>query len=175
MPIASAPSLYLRLKNGKEGGLEFAPLMDLLLLADSKALDYPFTAFDDDETGRSVGVDSFAGRGKKGGLVGYRYRFLPSPLSAQQKRSAEVELERACEQFPDLEKWVLVTPEDFTKRDSEWLERLEYRFRSAPGRKKPASVRRVIAVEHWGHTEIARLMVRYPHIVENFFPEIAVA
>jgi len=76
MPIPNVSTLYQRLKKGSEGGREFARIMDLLLLADSKENNYPFTTFDD-EMGDAFGVDSFGSVGYRDtkGVLGYQYKF----------------------------------------------------------------------------------------------------
>lgn len=165
MSIPNVSTLFQRLRRGAEGGLEFARIIDQLLVADGQENGYPFQAFDD-ARGDAFGVDAFAKEGFRHSdqHVGYQYKFYGSPLSESARASIKRSLKKASVQFPTLGTWILVTPEDLTKPDIEWFHSLGDSFEWVSNH--------VPMMLHWGHKRVLDLMLRYPHIGKQYYPEL---
>lgn len=165
MPIPNIATLYQRIRRGSEGGDEFARLLDLLLAADCTENGHPFET-PDDAAGDAFGVDAYTAFGYRStsGLLGYQYKFYPSPLSAKHRADIERSAATALERHTSLRRWILITPEDFMKGDVEWWESMPNSL--------SADRRRLVRFEHWGHTRLVELALRHPHVGRRYFPEL---
>lgn len=164
MPIPNVPSLSQKIRRGSEGGQEFARIVDLLLAADARANNYPFSA-PDDAGGDAFGVDSFTRvvHEDQSILIAYQYKFFPSPLRDKHRKQIEQSLQSAQQRFSKMMRWILVTPDDFLRSDAEWFESMVARHR------RPY---RPLEVGHWGHTSILSLMLRFPAVAKHYYPEL---
>lgn len=155
MAIPNVSNLYQRISKGAEGGLEFARIINQLMISESSKEDFQFQAHSD-AAGDYKGVDSIMTRGLiKSGL---QYKFLPSPFKNEQKSQIKESFEKAIRQFPEMDQWVLIIPEEPNKFDLNWIEEISAQL------KMPAIV--------WGHSKIINLMLKYKHIGEKYYPEL---
>ena len=159
-------------------GREFARIVNLLLFHDGRRNGRTVTLFDD-RAGDVRGLDAF--EEKAGALIGYQHKFYPSPLSADHRKAIEESLRHTLESERErgkdreardrkrslLQKWILVTPEDFvesatrkTGGDVTWFEGL---------RKKHELP---FEIEHWGHTQLQALFLETPSIGLYYYPEL---
>lgn len=156
MPIPNVSTLYTRIKKGSEGGLEFARIMNQFLVADSKSNGNTYTATSD-ASGDYKGVDGIltTSDNKK---IGFQFKFYPSPLNSNHRSSILSSFQNAKKQFPEMDIFILITPEDLERRSMEWFE----------GKLKDE----LCEVHHWGHTYIVDLALKHMHIGERYFPEL---
>lgn len=140
---------------GTEGGKEFARIIGLLLFNNARRNGDNFFLFDD-ASGDFEGLDGYSKRDKSKEVVGYQYKFYPSPLSDAHRLDVKKSLASALERTNQLKlkKWVLVTPDDLKNSarrrdggDVSWFEKL---------REDNPSVE----IEHFGHTKILSLFSR---------------
>ncbi|HTE19878.1 MAG TPA: hypothetical protein VK689_16050, partial [Armatimonadota bacterium] len=90
--LPAVKTLYDILPKGAEGGKEFARIVDLLLFHEARRTGRSITLFSD-AAGDYHGMDSFAGTAhRRSGTTGYQYKFYPSPLSAEHRKSIEKSL-----------------------------------------------------------------------------------
>jgi hypothetical protein len=162
-------SLSEILPKGAEGGKEFARIVDLLLVHDSRKSNTRTTLFSD-VAGDFRGLDSFSGDSfRKEGTTGYQYKFYSSPLSADHRKEIEAALLKAAHNQKELKltKWVLVTPQDFIESatradggDVTWFEGLR------------AKHDLTFELEHWGHKRLVALFIDAPLICLFYYPEL---
>lgn len=161
------------LPTGREGGLEFARIVDLLLFHEARREGRNLTLFSD-RSGDFQGLDSFGdGVPREDNRVGYQYKFFPSPLSAAHRTAINESLtkveaanrERKSKQR--VKKWVLVTPDDLTESgrrkdggDVSWFEGLVDRLKLG------------FEVEHWGHRKLQALFLQTPSLCLFYYPEL---
>jgi len=177
LPIPNIATLYQRIHSGPEGGKEFARIVDLLLTAEANESDYEFTAINDD-VGDAFGVDAFgqgAFRLDYDEIVGFQYKFFPRHLSSQQRHVIRSAFMKALNRFPKMQRWTLVTPEDFHREDAEWFEQFKNQFH--PNNKYLAAMNefvgsRNVRITHWGHTRLVELALRYSHVGRQVFPDL---
>jgi hypothetical protein len=154
--------------HSSSSGREFARIVNLLLFHDGRRNGRTVTLFDD-RAGDYIGLDAFEKRGDII-VVGYQHKFYSGPLSDRQRKDIEHSLLQTLESLKKsnvyLEKWVLVTPEDFvesarrkTGGDVTWFESL---------RKKHELP---FEIEHWGHTQLQSLFLATPSIGLYYYPE----
>jgi hypothetical protein len=151
MSIPNVLSLSKIIHQGSEGGLEFARILNKLLFEDSQMYDYHFQSFSD-SAGDFKGVDALMEKGLK--KIGLQYKFFegnPKKNKANLKQS----LFNAIENFPDMDEWILVTPDNFTRHGMKWLEDI--------------SSLTNVRVKHWGHSEILTFMLKYPQIGKKYY------
>ncbi|ASO06042.1 hypothetical protein [Arenibacter algicola] len=151
MSIPNIPSLSKIIHHGSEGGQEFARVMNQLLFEDSQLYDYHFQSYSD-SAGDFKGVDAIIERGLK--KIGLQYKFFegdPKKGKAGIKKS----LINAIDSFPDMDEWVLVTPDNFTTHGMTWLNELSLKFD--------------VRVKHWGHSEILNFMLKFPQIGKKYY------
>lgn len=176
MPIPNAPSLYQKIAKGAEGGLEFARIINQLLIAEAKDTD-SLVMITNDSAGDYKGVDCIMKTANGLSTVGFQYKYYPSSLSNQHKARIEESLENAVKQFPEMEEWILITPEDFIKSEAEWFDALKVKYELQPesidlGHKKLFfGTGRLFTIQHWGHSQIISLMLQYPHIGRYYYRE----
>jgi len=174
MPIPNTSTLYQRIKKGSEGGQEFARIMNLILIAESKDNNQLYDS-SDDAAGDFKGVDAIQ-HGKDNFFdhqKGYQFKFYPSRLTPNHRHEIKSSLKNAIKNFEFMEEWILVTPEDWIKYDMEWFDKLKKEYENdsilnAGGRIRPFRFR----LRHWGHTEIIELALKHPHIGRHYFPEL---
>ncbi|CAL2064104.1 hypothetical protein [Tenacibaculum sp. 190524A05c] len=151
MSIPNVPSLSKIINQGSEGGLEFARVMNQLLFEDSEICGYYFQSFSD-SAGDYKGVDALMEKRYK--KIGLQYKFFegnPKNNKSDLKKS----LFNAIDNFPDMDEWILVTPDNFTKHGMQWLDEI-------------ASLTN-ITVKHWGHSEILTFMLKLPQIGRKYY------
>ncbi len=152
MSIPNTPSLTKIIHSGSEGGLEFSRIMNQLLFEDSQMYNYYFQSFSD-SSGDYKGVDALMEKGFK--KIGLQYKFFEGNPKSHNKSNLKKSLFNAIDNFPDMDEWILVTPDNFTKHGIQWLEDI-------------ASLTN-IAVKHWGHSEILTFMLKYPQIGRKYY------
>lgn len=151
MSIPNVPSLSKIIHQGSEGGLEFSRIMNQILFEDSQVYGYYFQSFSD-SAGDFKGVDALMEKGFK--KIGLQYKFFegnPKTNKSDLKKS----LFNAIDNFPDMDEWILVTPDNFTKHGMQWLD-------------ETASLTN-ITVKHWGHSEIITFMLKFPQIGKKYY------
>ncbi|XOV69327.1 MAG: hypothetical protein ACFHU9_09090 [Fluviicola sp.] len=155
MSLQNAPTLYQKIKKGSEGGHEFARILIQLLTADSLAKGYKFITTSD-ASGDYKGVDAIAiVNGKK---IGFQFKFYPTTMSSSQKSSVIKSYKNAIEKFPEMDQWILVTPEDFDFRVMDWFDE-----------KFPSDT---IDCQHWGHAFIRDLMLKHKQIGKLYYDDL---
>jgi hypothetical protein len=155
MSIPNASSLYQRINKGAEGGLEFARIINQLLISESSIGEIRFTSYSD-AAGDYKGVDAVINTSlNKSGL---QYKFVPSSFSSNHKSEIKTAFHKAIKNFPDMDEWILVTPEDINKFDLTWLETISNEFK--------------IPIVHWGHSKIINLMLKHKHIGEQYYSDL---
>lgn len=155
MPIPNVSTLYEKIYKGSEGGQEFARVINLLLIAESRNQDFQLID-SSDASGDYKGVDSIILR--KDQNIGVQYKFVPVPLSSNHKREIRKSLETALNKFPEMNKWILIIPYNPSQYTHAWLDGLSKEYE--------------IEIECWGHLRILELMLKYPHIAQNYYPEL---
>ena len=177
MAIPNLPSLFQKIAKGSEGGLEFARVMNLLMVAEGKERAYE-VIISSDSSGDFKGVDSIIKdqpQNKDFFLhTGLQYKFFPSNLTSHHKNDIKKSLLNAIEKFPEMKNWIIVTPEDFSKKDMEWLESIKAEYQSIPSLddffENPEKNR--FEIFHWGHTNILSLMLKHPEIAKHYYNEL---
>ena len=167
--LPETQSLSKILPPGKEGGIEFARIVNLLLYQQARQSGKKYTTFND-AAGDYNGLDSYGGDAfHLDGTTGYQYKFYSSPLSANHRYSIEEALKRAALKHRDskLKKWVLVTPDELTESntrttggDVTWFE----------GLKKKLELN--FELEHLGHRKLQGLFLEAPVICLFYYPEL---
>jgi hypothetical protein len=156
------------LPKGAEGGKEFSRVVNLLLFFDARRRNRPVTLLDD-AAGDFAGLDALQKDGAV--LVGYQYKFYPSPLTNAQRAEVKKSLEDALAKraTSGVGRWVLVLPTDLTESarrkdggDVKWFE----------GLKKLGAAQRV-EVGRWGHTDLLGLFLETPSLCLRYYPELA--
>lgn len=166
--IPAVPTISTKLPKGADGGKEFARIVDLLLFHDAKINGSIQTIFDD-SSGDYRGLDSLSGMQRTISRTGYQYKYFPSPLSDQHRSEIVSSLKTAIDGHSksQIEKWVLVTPNDLTETsrrksggDVSWFEGLREKY-NAP-----------FQIEHIGHTKIIYFFIQCPAICLFYYPEL---
>ena len=157
------------LPKGAEGGKEFARIVDLLLFREARRSGKRTVIFSD-AAGDYGGLDSLEDGGfRKEGTVGYQYKFFPSPLSSQHRRSIVESLRTSAggQRKLKLKRWILVTPNDLVESGSRkgggdvtWFENLK------------SELNLKFQVEHWGHKKLLALFLETPSICLFYYPEL---
>jgi hypothetical protein len=158
---------------GREGGLEFARIVDLLLFHEARREARTLNLFSD-RAGDYGGMDSFADSGLRViSRVGYQYKFYPSPISNEHRSEIKAAIIKAQEaqqgkkQRRRLAKLVVVTPDDLTESgrregggDVTWFDGLSTEL----GCK--------FVLEHWGHRKLQALFLDTPALCLFYYPEL---
>jgi energy-coupling factor transporter ATP-binding protein EcfA2 len=153
---------------GREGGSEFARIVDLLIYRQVRGTNRTATIFND-AAGDFHGLDSLVSGLRRLGSTGYQYKFYSSPLTDKQRIDIANSLETvvAAQRKTRLRRWVLVTPDDLvespTRRSSgdvSWFASLANR----------SDIH--FQIEHWGHTKILDLFIDAPAICLYYYPEL---
>lgn len=152
MSIPNIPSLSKIIHHGSEGGHEFARIMNQLLFEDSQMYDYHFQSYSD-SAGDFKGVDALMEKGLR--KIGLQYKFFEGNPK-NNKSDLRKSLLNAVENFPDMDEWILVTPDNFSRHGMAWLEEI--------------SSLTPVKVKHWGHSEILAFMLKLPHIGKKYYP-----
>ncbi len=155
MSIPNVSTLYQRINKGAEGGLEFARIINLLMLSESSKEDFQFTCYSD-AAGDYKGVDSIMVKGIiKSGL---QYKFLPSPFKSDHRAQIKSSFKKAVKEFSEMDQWILIIPEDPNRFDIMWAEEISKEL------DKPVII--------WGHSKIISLMLSHRHIGEQYYPDL---
>jgi hypothetical protein len=158
---------------GREGGLEFARIMDLLLFHEARREGRTFNLFSD-RAGDYGGMDSFADGGLRvASRIGYQYKFYPSPLSNDHRAEIKGAIAKAQQaqqgrkQRRRLTKLVIVTPDDLTESgrregggDVSWFDHLRTELHCK------------FELEHWGHRKLQALFLDTPALCLCYYPEL---
>ncbi|WP_411835544.1 NACHT domain-containing protein [Pseudomonas chlororaphis subsp. aurantiaca] len=165
--LPAVKSLSSILPAGTEGGKEFARILGLLLFHDAKRNGTDFSLFDD-ASGDFEGLDGYIREKKSKDVIGYQYKFFPSPLSDGHRSEIAKSLRNALERSDKLtlKKWVIITPDDFknsaTRKnggDVSWFEELR-------------TAHPEIEIEHYGHSKIISLFLQTHYICLYYYPSL---
>lgn len=169
--LPSTRSLSEILPKGRDGGNEFARIVDLLLFYDARHVGETIDLFSD-RSGDWNGLDSFtSGSQRIKGNIGYQYKFFPSPLSSNHRSEIEAALKKAAaaQKTISIKKWVIVTPDDLSESarkkgggDVSWFNSLRQRLRTP------------FEVEHWGHAKLQGLFLQAPALCLFYYPDLVV-
>lgn len=168
--LPAVPSLSTMLPSGTEGGKEFARVVGLLLFKDARNNELEFSLFDD-ASGDYEGLDGFSRKARAKEIVGYQYKFFPSPLSNAHRQEIKKSLKHALNRSDKkkLIKWVLVTPDDFknpTQRegggDFAWFEALRDEYSDQ------------VELEHIGHSKIISFFLESQQLCLYYYPSLVV-
>ncbi|MCC8432100.1 NACHT domain-containing protein [Reyranella aquatilis] len=166
--LPAVPSLSALLPKGTESGKEFARIVGLLLFQDARRVGREFIMFDD-ASGDYEGLDSFSRRSKSENVIGYQYKFFPSPLSDEHRKEIRASARNAKTRSKNLKltKYVVVTPDDLTNSgrraeggDVTWFENLRNEFKST------------FEIEHLGHSKLQSLFLQSPHLCLFYYPRL---
>lgn len=174
MPVPNLASLYQRINSGSEGGQEFARFINLLFHADAKD-DYQTYESHDDSSGDFKGVDAiqYSKDEFQDVVTAFQFKFYPKNLLSGQRSSIKSSLINAKNKCNLMGAWVLVTPEDWLKKDMDWFETLKSEFESNFRIERNGLVRNTrFSLIHFGHTQIIELALKHPHIGREYFPEL---
>lgn len=155
MAISNVSSLYYRIHRGAEGAMEFARILDKLLISESQENSESYLAYSD-RTGDYKGVDGIMIKDQD--KIAFQYKFFPSPLTSDHKSAIKFSLENAVLKFPEMKKWIVVMPDDPNKNDLEWFESISDQVNCT--------------TEIWGHKYIINLMLKHKHIGKEYYPEL---
>lgn len=170
MSISNVPSLLLKIRKGAEGGHEFARLCKTLLascyhgrlsvleLADDSMGDFKKC----DARLRLIEYEKSSEE-----VILFQFKFYPSPLSSKHKHSIKKSYIEAANENPSVGKWIIITPEDLNKLDSQWLSQVVEDSRIKLERPDDAP-----QIEHWGHTKLLTLLLKYKDIGIRYYPEL---
>lgn len=157
------------LPKGTEGGKEFARILDLLLFYDGRRNGKKVSVFSD-AAGDYRGLDSFEGDAyRKDGLIGYQYKFYPSPFTDAHRKSIAESLKNSSEKHKKskIQKWILITPDNLIESgvkkgggDVTWFENLRTQLNID------------FEIEHWGHKQIISLFLETPSLCLYYYPEL---
>lgn len=166
--MPAVPSLSAMLPKGTEGGKELARIAGLLLFQDARRIGREFVMFDD-AAGDYEGLDSFSRRSKSDSLIGYQYKFFPSPLSDEHRKEIRASVRNALARSKNLKlaKYVVVTPDDLTNSgrrsdggDVTWFENLRNEFQDT------------FEIEHLGHSKLQSFFLQSPHLCLFYYPRL---
>jgi energy-coupling factor transporter ATP-binding protein EcfA2 len=167
--LPEVPTLSSILPKGSEGGKEFSRIVDLLLFQESRRNGRKVTIFND-AAGDYNGLDSFGeGLSILDGRVGYQYKFFPSPLTVEHRKSIISSLQQThkASENSRIKKWILITPDDFVESSSKkdggdvtWFENLKTEFKLS------------FELEHWGHKNLISLFIETPSLCLFYYPEL---
>ena len=127
------------------------------------------------ETGRFTSVDDSGGGDgvefymtlPNGDQWGWQAKFYHSNnrLNNSRKRDIKGSLEKACEKHPDLKKWILCTPTNFTPSEQTW-------FDNTLRQSIPENMN--VELEHWGDSEFNDWLSepRFNGKLDYFFGEL---
>jgi hypothetical protein len=180
LALPNLPSLYQKIGRGSEGGNEFARTITQLLIADGRERNFEVIT-SSDCSGDYKGVDAIIKIRWKNSdqyrYTGVQFKFFPSPLSTNHKSLIRGSLIKAVDKFPEMVSWILVTPEDFYKKDIEWFDKLREEFEYMPTLDELAidltqrKNRQTFEIDHWGHSHIMTLMRENPSIGRQYFKQ----
>ena len=142
------------------GGDEFEKLMNQLLFAYAN-----YEQFQYELHGKSGapddGIDGLAREGGVPGLKGpvaFQFKWLSGKLSKPANaRQITKSLADAVSSKLEFRHWVLVTPEDISPAQKEWLRELNPRLD--------------LKLHHWGHAKISSLFRLCPELRAEYYPE----
>jgi energy-coupling factor transporter ATP-binding protein EcfA2 len=144
------------------GGDEFEKLLHQLLLAYAGKHGFGY-----DQHGKSGaaegGIDGLvrdgAGPGLQG-VVGFQFKWLTGDLrKGDNAKQIKKSLAGAAANDLQFRHWVLVTPEDISAAQKQWLQGL--------------SPRKGLQIRHWGHTRIVSLFRLSPDLLAEYYPQTA--
>lgn len=173
MPIANVSSLYQRIAKGSEGGHEFARFVKLLLRAHYEKFGKKFVS-ESDASGDFKKVDAYIGHPDFEDLMtGFQFKFYPGKLSASQKKEIVKSIEAAINHNKYIHTLILVTPEDWQKDQLAWFDEIKKKFNHTfEFRTNRISGIGRFKLEHWGHTRIVELALRFDFLGIHYFKEL---
>lgn len=174
MPIPNISTLYQRINQGSEGGHEFARFIKLLLGADYSYQGIHFVS-ESDASGDYKKVDAYIGGDEDFPtcITGFQFKFYPYKLSATQKKEIIDSIDGAINENKFIQKFILITPEDFQKEQQKWLDELRKKYEKSYWASSNGILRKSrFELIHWGHTKIIELALKHDHIGNRYFPEL---
>jgi len=174
MPIPNVSTLYQKIHKGSEGGHEFSRFIKLLLNANYSRQNIRFIS-ESDASGDYKKVDAYIPGGEDfpNLIEGFQFKFFPCNLSKGQKYEVIKSIEGALEENEYIQKFVLITPEDFQKEQQLWFDELRKKYEqsywvSSNGISRKSSFQLI----HWGHSKIIELVLKFDYIGSQYFPEL---
>ncbi|MEL6987614.1 MAG: hypothetical protein AAGK97_07255, partial [Bacteroidota bacterium] len=167
--LPAVKTLYEILPKGTEGGKEFAHIVDLLLFQEARRMGNETTIFSMEAREYHKLGDWDGSVFIKEGIIGYQYKFYPSPLnSTQRSEIVQSLLSIANDRVGfELKKLILITPQDLNesaplnhKSDVSWFAELRDQLNLN------------LELEHWGHSSLQYLFLESPFLGLYYYPEI---
>ncbi|MBS1624080.1 MAG: hypothetical protein JST83_08690 [Bacteroidetes bacterium] len=177
MPIPNVPTLYQKLASGSEGGHEFARIMRLLISSEYGRQKRLFIA-ESDASGDFRGLDGYLLEEqfeniRDQAITGFQFKFYQSNLSSQQKKVIQESLQKAIRQNPYMEKFILVTPDDFQMAQMQWFHQVKEKYEYKKIIDFGGIYRMMyFTIEHWGHSRITELMLKNEEIGRKYYPDL---
>lgn len=106
--------------------------------------------------GGDLGIDCLKGKIDEPEVV-FQHKYYPGRLNSTRRRDIERSLERVSKLRPKA--WILCVPIDLTPKERQWFEQLRNEYPS-------------IKLRYWGQTDLVKLLIKYPKIREEFFPQV---
>ena len=103
-----------------------------------------FTPVDDSGGGDGVEFYLTLENGDEWGWQAKFYHPEPRLSKSSRKRSIRESLKKACEVHPNLKKWILCTPTNFTTEEQKW-------FENTPPQSIPKNID--VELQHWGNSD----------------------
>lgn len=174
MPIPNISTLFQRVNSGSEGGNEFARYIKLLLSADYESKGEKFIS-ESDASGDYKKVDAYIPGDVDFPLniIAFQFKFFPCSLSSNQKIEIGNSIEKAIEENPLIQEFILITPEDFRKEQQEWFDDLRKRHEKKYQLTSNGLTRICyFRLTHWGHSKIIEMSLKHDYIGCHYFPEL---
>lgn len=106
--------------------------------------------------GGDDGIDGFKGE-ITGKITIYQHKFLTKRIRSSEKRQIKKSYQRAKDENPGIEKWVLLIATEFTPKEQEWFE------------KEIKEDTNEITVDYWNKNEIKNRLGQHPDLVDRYF------
>lgn len=174
MAIPNVATLFQKIASGSEGGNEFARFVKLLLIAEYKNLGEHLHC-ESDASGDFRKVDAYLEGDKHfpDCITGFQFKFFPSRMSSSQRSEIENSVRDALDENKYMQRFILVTPEDFKKEQQTWFNTLRKKYKKEYWLKSNGIMRNCnFILEHWGHSKIIELALKHDHVGFHYFPEL---
>lgn len=157
------------LPSGAAGGQEFSRILNLLLINESRIDGHKLTIIDD-SAGDFKGFDSFWRDGSSDEMVGFQYKFYPSPLSAAHRSDIKESIAKISRdrKTSRINKVIMITPDNLTNSarrkgggDIDWFSKLIDDHCSQ------------FDLVHFGHAEILSMFLRADYLLLFYYPSLA--
>jgi len=174
MSIPNVATLYQKIAKGSEGGHEFARFVRMLLIAEFNSQKKDFIS-ESDASGDYKKLDAYLHVHEefRQFVDGFQFKFYPTNLSAGQRNEIQNSIEAALEENQFLQRFILVTPEDFMKEQYIWFDTLKSKYENSYwAGNDDLSVKCNFKLDHWGHTKLVELSLKHDHIGVHYYPEL---